>query len=105
MEAFYENKAVGKDTCVTCHKDYGRQSTFRFDEWGTYSKPANFTLGNFRGGHRPVDIYHRIHSGIPSSGMIAFGTLLTPNQIWDLVNFVRVLGSPTMRKSLDIQVD
>ena len=102
------------DRCVTCHKDYGRQSTFRFDEWGTYAKPNNLMLGTYRGGRRPVDIYFRIHSGIQPSGMIPFGDALKAtaeekankqDKVWDLVNFVRVLGSPAMRKTMSIYLD
>src|SRR5205814_128439 len=86
---------LGKDTCFSCHKDFGRQSTFRYDVWGTFAKPNNFLQGVFRGGRRPVDIYYRVHSGIRPSGMLAFGNLLpaptknakgevTEAPIWDL---------------------
>lgn len=95
-------KEVGKDACVTCHKDYGRQATFRFDEWGTMTRPNNLTLGVYRGGRRPVDIYRRIHSGILPSGMISFGRILPEDKMWDLVNFVQVLGNPNMRKQIGI---
>lgn len=99
-------KVIGKNACVTCHKDYGRQSTFRFDEWGTLAKPNNLTQGIYRGGRRPIDIYYRIHSGILPSGMIAFGGVLKEEQIWHLVNFVQVVGSnPTMRKAAGIVLD
>ena len=37
--------------------------------------------------------------------MIAFGKDFEPNVIWDLVNFVQVVGSPTMRRQMEIYVD
>ena len=95
----------GKTTCVSCHTDYGRQAKFRFDDWGTLARPNNFSVGIFRGGRRPVDIYYRVHSGINGSGMANFGKVLQPNEIWDLVNFVTNLSYPNMRDRLDIKID
>lgn len=83
-------------SCVKCHKDYGRQAQFKFDDWGTLVRPANLTRAVYRGGRRPVDIYHRIHSGINGSGMAQFGNVLSSDQVWDLVNFVRLLPYPNM---------
>jgi mono/diheme cytochrome c family protein len=93
--------------CKTCHADYGRQAMFKFDAWGTLVRPNNFTRGEFRGGRRPVDIYHRIHSGISGSGMTPFGNAntLSSNSIWDLVEFVRALSYPAMRNRLGVNLD
>ena len=91
--------------CVSCHNNYGRQSLYRWDEWGTLAKPANFTQGVFRGGRRPVDIYNRIHSGINGSGMTSFGNVLPPERIWDLVNFVQNISYKAMRDRLQVQID
>ncbi len=94
--------------CFTCHQDYGRQSEFKFDEWGTLVKPANWTLGIYRGGRRPVDLYYRIHSGISGSGMTTFGkkgTQLNGEQIWDLVQFLQVLPYPAMREQYGVKID
>ncbi len=69
--------------CVSCHKDFGRQALYKFDEWGTLTKPRDLTQGVFRGGRRPVDIYYRIHSGITGSGMTSFAKVI-PNaeRLW-----------------------
>lgn len=105
------DQELGKNACNVCHRDYGRQSTFRHDDWGTYAKPNNFVQNVFRGGRRPLDIYYRIHSGISPSGMIAFGNVLKDadetkeSKLWDLVNFVQVIGNPNMRKQFGIQID
>jgi mono/diheme cytochrome c family protein len=98
-------KKIGANACLSCHKEYGRRSTYRQDSWGTFSKPNNLTQGVYRGGRRPVDIYYRIHSGIDPSGMIAFGEFFRPDQLWDVVNFVKVLGNPNMRRQMGIFVD
>jgi mono/diheme cytochrome c family protein len=92
--------------CVSCHTSFGRQALFKFDEWGTLTKPRDLTQGVFRGGRRPVDIYYRIHSGISGSGMTSFGKVLPKTEsVWDLVNFVQTLPYPAMRKSVEIMLD
>jgi mono/diheme cytochrome c family protein len=93
--------------CVTCHIDYGRQAKFKFDEWGTLVRPINLPMGNLRGGKRPVDIYYRIHSGIPGSEMVGFGITFAGHEqyIWDLVNFVSVLPYPAMHDRLKLRID
>jgi mono/diheme cytochrome c family protein len=85
----------GAASCIACHKDFGRQVNFRYDDWGTTVRPMNLTAGTYRGGRRPVDLYWRINGGIEPSGMPAAGSL-TPNQTWDLVNFVQALPYPQM---------
>jgi mono/diheme cytochrome c family protein len=98
---------IASANCKTCHADYGRQAMFKFDAWGTLVRPNNFTLGVFRGGRRPADIYHRIHSGISGSGMTPFGNpnTLSSNSIWDMVEFVQALSYPAMRNKLGVNID
>jgi mono/diheme cytochrome c family protein len=92
--------------CIGCHTDYGRNAPFRYDKWGTIVRPANLTAGVYRGGRRPVDIYYRIHSGIPPSNMAGTEKSIledeTGRKMWALVNFVRMLPYPKMlEKALD----
>lgn len=91
--------------CKQCHVDYGRQAKFKFDSWATLTRPNNFTLGVFRGGRRPIDIYHRIHSGINGSNMTPFGSVLSSQSIWDLARFVQSLSYPAMRRSMGMEID
>jgi len=93
--------------CVSCHKNYGREALYRFDEWGTLVRPNNLAIGNLRGGKRPVDIYYRVHSGINGSGMTPFGSTFKGHEylIWDVVNFVQAMPHPAMRQSLDLKLD
>jgi mono/diheme cytochrome c family protein len=92
--------------CISCHTNYGRQALYKFDDWGTLTKPRDLTQGVFRGGRRPVDIYFRIHSGITGSGMTSFGKVVAKtDSLWDLVNFARALPYPAMRKTVGIALD
>lgn len=54
--------------------------------------PRNFSEGVFRGGSEPEQLYRRISLGIEGSPMPA--AELEPQQIWDLINFVRSLYVP-----------
>jgi mono/diheme cytochrome c family protein len=93
---------VNQASCVSCHADYGRQNAYKYDEWGTVVRPRDLTLGLFRGGRRPIDVYYRIFNGINGTPMPAF---LSPGQekdekkmqqVWDLVNFIQALPYPGM---------
>jgi mono/diheme cytochrome c family protein len=84
----------GAASCIACHLDFGRQVPYRFDDWGTLVRPANLTLGMYRGGRRPIDLYWRISRGIGPSGMPS--AKLSDQDYWDLVNFVQNLPYPAM---------
>lgn len=88
-------EASGDAACLKCHIDFGRQALYRYDKWGTLVRPANLTLGVYRGGRRPVDIYYRIIGGIEGCGMPG-SKALTPKEYWDLVNFVQTMPYPKM---------
>ncbi len=93
------------DQCVKCHTNFGRDSDYRYDAWGTIVKPRNYSLNQFAGGHRPIDFYYRIHSGIKGSGMPALianpGDLAAKEStIWDLVSFIQILPYPEERAKL-----
>lgn len=59
-----------------------------FDVWGEPIEPRNLNTGIYRGGRRPLDLYRRIHQGIPGTPMQAFNSAFTDEQIWDLVDYV-----------------
>ena len=60
--------------------------------------PRDFTRGVFHGGDQPIDQYWRICVGIKGTPMPPAGPspgskgVLTPEEIWDVVNYVRSLG-------------
>jgi mono/diheme cytochrome c family protein len=79
--------------CMTCHEDFGRKTTYRYDVWGTVVRPAELTAGGFKSGDRPEILFHRIRDGIQPAGMPAHASL-TDAQVWDLVWFVRAIPFP-----------
>lgn len=98
--------------CIKCHGptglgDGGGEELF--DDWNKEKivkgvelyglppqelKPRNLTLGIYRGGRRPIDLYRRIFAGIKGTPMPAAGKVLKPEQIWDVINYVRSLPYP-----------
>jgi mono/diheme cytochrome c family protein len=101
----FVGRGAVKGGCTDCHFDFGRKAMFKFDDWATLVRPRDLTKSVYRGGRRPIDLYYRIHSGISGGNMPAQGTNLTKEQIWDVVNFVRVLPYPAMRKDLKPPID
>ncbi|MBI3723786.1 c-type cytochrome [bacterium] len=96
-EQLYRTKEA---QCVTCHGKTGKgdgESAFKDeskrdkDDWGEPIRPANLTLGVYRGGRRPIDLFRRVKSGVEGV-MPGFGGTLTDDQIWNLVDYVQSLA-------------
>lgn len=88
------------------------------DNWGNPIKPRNLTLGQYRGGRRPIDLYRRIFAGIKGTQMAGFATALRDDKdeqgnalteeqiaerldrhIWDIVNYV--LDVPHQKQTIE----
>lgn len=103
-----------RGNCVACHGPEGKgdgASAYKTDaqgklkpayqdDWGTDILPRDLTSGTFRGGSRPIDVYRRIYAGINGTPMPGLGEtkgadgapLLTNEDLWALVHFVRSLS-------------
>jgi mono/diheme cytochrome c family protein len=112
--------------CVKCHGEtaQGDGPTVDYDDWTKEyfdpqnpasaepyvalgalpplpMRPRNLRRGVFRGGHRPADLYLRIHNGIAGTPMPAASLRppgagpedkrLNPEDLWHLVDYVRQL--------------
>ena len=102
--------------CFQCHGREGRgdgEQSELYDDWNAPQTkvdpawfrlpvqrlwPRDFTRGAFRGGDRPIDVYWRVHTGINGTPMPPAGPgpgsagALSPDEIWQVVSFVRSLG-------------
>jgi hypothetical protein len=101
----------------------GRASPFRFDGWGTLTRPRDLTMGQYRAGRRPIDLYRRVALGINggsvSGSMLAFrdtlkggtekdpktGATIQKPDVWDVVNCLQALPYPAMRAKYGLNVD
>lgn len=98
----------GKAKCVNCHGPAGKGDGLQtrdfqlvkgttkthaepglYDDWGNPIAPRNLTLGLYRGGRRPLDLFYRIKAGIKGTPMPA--AAVSDAEIWDLVNYVMSL--------------
>lgn len=114
--------------CVKCHGDsaLGDGQLTDYDDWTKELEPAdpkavrdylalgalpprnirprNLRQGIYRGGLTPNDIYWRVTNGIDGTPMPAVPMKpqnekgLTPEQVWDLVEYVRSLPYETLSK-------
>jgi len=80
--------------CMSCHLDFGRQSVYKYDDWGTLVRPLNLTTGIYRGGRRPIDHYWRIRAGIKP--VMPANPDLSETEVWDVVAFMQALPYPAM---------
>lgn len=75
--------------CVACHGMDGRLGVPLQDVHGRPVIARDLTAPwTFRGGGEPRDVWLRLTTGLSPSPMPAFATTMTPNQRWDLVNYL-----------------
>ncbi|HZU98907.1 MAG TPA: cytochrome c [Planctomycetota bacterium] len=94
-------KGEAKAGCFTCHGLHAKgvnsppEDKALPDVPNDYmlpSMPANLTLGVYRGGRRPIDLYRRLYAGIQGTAMPAQANNLTPEEIWNVVDFIYQIG-------------
>jgi cbb3-type cytochrome c oxidase subunit III len=83
--------------CVKCHGQAGRgdgpSADELTDDFGNVIVPADLTMAwLFRGGPTADDIHMRLLTGLTGSPMPSYAEVLTPEQIWDLANYVDSLS-------------
>jgi DMSO reductase family type II enzyme heme b subunit len=97
-ESIERGKALFRELeCFKCHGDEGRadgpSAPELTDDWGFPIRPANLTRKwDFRGGHRPEDIYMRLLGGVAGTPMPSFVDSLDEQKAWDLANYVLSLS-------------
>lgn len=89
-----------KQGCVSCHGKDGKGDGVEkmVDAEGLPTSPRDFTLGIFKGGHDPASLFRRVAYGMPGTPMPASSSL-KPEEVVDLVHFIRSLSSEGIRKS------
>ncbi|MBI1823251.1 MAG: c-type cytochrome, partial [Nitrospirae bacterium] len=81
--------------CAGCHGVRGRgdgpSAQTLTDDWGDMIHPANFSKGVFKTGKEPWKIYRSIANGIGGTPMPSFSEQMDPDEIWELIFFIRSL--------------
>lgn len=80
--------------CASCHGPTGKGDGKEGELLNP--KPADFTDAIWLHGSTDGEIFTVIRNGSKQTGMAAFGSRMTSEEIWNLVNYVRSLGpNPT----------
>jgi DMSO reductase family type II enzyme heme b subunit len=89
-----------KQGCSACHGNEGRGDGQQkmVDSEGLPTRPRDFLSGIFKGSPDPDSLYRRIVLGMPGSPMPASNNL-KPDQVAELVAFVRSLSTESLRQA------
>ncbi len=89
-------KLYKKMKCWKCHgfegKGDGPAAFQQIDEEGYPVPPNDFTLGIYKGGGEPSDVYLRFTTGLDGSPMPSYEDLLNEAERWALVHHVKSLA-------------
>ncbi|MCC7476128.1 MAG: c-type cytochrome [Pirellulales bacterium] len=89
-----------KFVCISCHGETGKGDGAErmFDDDKTPTRPRDFTLGIFKGNPDPASLYRRISLGMPGTPMPGSSNM-TPEQMVDLVHYIRSLSTEEQRQA------
>jgi mono/diheme cytochrome c family protein len=99
-ESLAKGQEIFNKVCAACHGPGGlgdgpQTKDPKFvNENGSPATPRNLTSGLYKGGSDDKHLYARLFLGIPGTPMPASGTAYKPEEIADLVVFVRNLVKP-----------
>jgi len=79
--------------CTTCHGVDGRAQT-PLGRW-MYPRAADLTSKRVQS-YSDQELFWIINNGIRFTGMPGYGKVETPDHIWDLVNYLRILSADSI---------
>jgi mono/diheme cytochrome c family protein len=84
-------RALYEKQCAGCHGDAGKGDGAMGEELNP--KPSNLADADWKHGPTDGEIYTVIRDGVKTTGMKPYRAKMTMHQLWDVVNYVRSLGS------------
>ena len=86
-EAAHEGAEVFRTNCETCHGPQGHGD----GPAGQSLDPRPRNLAAIQAKAGDDFLFWRIHDGVPGTSMVAWRGILTDEQIWQVVSFIRTL--------------
>lgn len=90
--------------CHSCHGESGKGDGVQEqrDDRGMLTRPRDFTLGIFKGGRSPEQLYARIVLGMPGTPM-PNSAQLKPDVVGDIINYILSLSAPSAYAKVEHQ--
>ena len=88
-DAVNAGRAIYRERCVACHGDRGRGDGAA----GVTLEPKPADLVLHVPQHTDGELYYMVSLGFPESAMPAWRSVLSEEQRWQLVHYLRVLAS------------
>lgn len=98
-ESIAAGKVIYDKQCASCHGDTGKGDGKMAASITTGPKPSDLTDATWKHGSTDGEIFTLIKDGSKGTGMRAFGSRLKPEDLWNVVNYLRTLGPKTTSKS------
>ena len=84
--------------CVTCHGDTGKGDGKLAASITSGPKPSDLSDAAWKHGSTDGEIFTLIRDGSKGTGMRGYAARMKPDDIWNVVNYLRTLGPPPAKK-------
>jgi mono/diheme cytochrome c family protein len=84
----YEGKVLYEKNCTSCHGNKGKADTAMGKSLNP--KAADFTDNIWKHGSSDGEIFNVISKGIPKTGMAGWKEKLSEEEIWKILNFLKL---------------
>ena len=89
-------KVIYDAQCASCHSTTGKGDG-KMAAMMNPPKPSDLTDATWKHGGTDGEIFTVIHDGVKGTAMRGYGTRLKPEEVWNVVNYVRSIAPPARR--------